>query len=186
MSPHDPSRPSCWTSSVLECRNTLEAASRCHRCFQTHLFQSWDYCFKFLRCRRSKRRPDHVLLPPACLPEPSSHGCPSRTRAVGAAPHCAARSLVLGPRPARSQDNEAALLPAFEPIKKTNDRRLIFPPPQPLSSFPFPPRQGNGLGTSGLWASAALLLWNSQAAPPCLGLSRLLMDGASPASSQSF
>lgn len=83
MSPPHPSRPSCWTSSVLKCRNTLEAASRCHRCFQTRLFQSRDYCFKFLRCQRNKSLPDHVLLPPACLPEPSSHGCPSRARAAG-------------------------------------------------------------------------------------------------------
>lgn len=74
------------------------------------------------------------------------------------------------------QDKNSTLLRAFEPIKKTNDRWLIFPSSPPTLSTPWPPPpQGMGLGTSGLcFPSVTTRLPHPSLLPPkpALGLSR--------------
>lgn len=54
--PVDTFRPSWLTGSIHRHRNELGGAFRCHGFFKMCLFQWLNYCFKFLKCRRSKSR----------------------------------------------------------------------------------------------------------------------------------
>lgn len=136
------------------------------------------YSFKFLKCQEILK--SHLLTTCCCLPprQPPGEG---QARGPPVQPtRPPPEAWRLDPVQPQGQDNNAALVGAFEPIKKTNDCWLIFPPPLLLSPFPpphsgpFPPR-----GQSGLWIPSGTTACPPASLPPpkpALGPFKRLMD----------